>query len=463
MLRLRWILLLLMSGLFVEVLAEEQAQLIPLKQGDGKTGSSTEVSGQLKVFHQSVEVRGVVLNEASKIKSEVYTYLGLDGDQWRFPVQVELYGEYGDVAPPQTIYTELQKIDDLVVLKLNLHLAKGFDREMFRRKLQALLLYEIALRERNVSSLGAEYVLPNWLLFGVSEAIDWNRERADRELYKALFEKNAVYAISDLLGDGFSEELGGILDEVYQVSSGALVMTLASKGSDKNALVYLIQEAVDYQGEQKELISKHFPKVNLSANSLEKWWALRLLNLSRRPGDMLFNIQETEAQLEQALIFSIKDLKGEVYDFAPENFEDLKRVKKLFLLKPIQDVQSELAVLQARAFPTYRPIIGGYAQILSKITQTPKKKKRFFFFTKKEEALPVEQLVARLAEERAILKRVGNRVPDYLNWYEINYSQKKAGQFENYLRVKEALEKTPENDAGPISQYLDFIESLYKK
>jgi hypothetical protein len=77
-----------------------------------------------------------------------------------------------------------------------------------------------------------------------------------------------------------------------------------------------------------------------------------------------------------------------------------------------------------------------------------------------------EELEARLAEldrGRAYMVETGERTRDLLDWYRITSATEVSGEFEDYTRLMEELEKDVNPSPGPISRYLDDLQKLYER
>ena len=77
-----------------------------------------------------------------------------------------------------------------------------------------------------------------------------------------------------------------------------------------------------------------------------------------------------------------------------------------------------------------------------------------------------ENLDARLPdleEARGILREIGKRTRDILEWYHITTAREVSGAFDDYLELKKKLSDEPTQRTGPVSRYLDRIENVYKR
>ena len=72
--------------------------------------------------------------------------------------------------------------------------SRGIDRADLQRKLLELLLYERGLRDKRPDEVDDAISISPWLTEGLLESFYWRAHRGDRELYQALFARNAPIA-----------------------------------------------------------------------------------------------------------------------------------------------------------------------------------------------------------------------------------------------------------------------------
>ncbi len=427
---------------------------------------TSEVGERIVISGSTGKLRGELLRIAQRQREQLYALLGLADSSQQHQITVQLYGTPGDPAPAKLLRQGFTIVQGQISLNLAVHLAHGIHEELLEQALVQLLLYEMGLRDKTFTPDDALTLsLRPWLVQGIREAMQWQDDRADRALYARLFQQQSIYPLDTLLAEEqFNNDLEA-LDVAFRVSSGALVMALMNQPQGKAGLTNLIKEAASYAGEPRNLLTKHFPKSTLSKNSLAKWWALQLASMSQAPAEELLTIAQSEAELQSALIVNIRDADGRAQSLPPARYLELTAYPKNAQQISVAQTYNRLALLQSRVFPSYRPIIGGYLDVLYKIIDAPAKKRRglLSLFSRKRDT-PAEtaaQMLHALTAERQIISKLGERTTDYLNWYSLERPEQQGEQFQDYLKLKERLSETSSSDGGPISQYLDAIEALY--
>lgn len=458
--------ILFISITFSGVLFSQEAQILsPESRSKVLPKTSTDASDLLVVMGDDNEIRSRILSLMIDVKKDLYALFGLYGNTQEHVVEVSLYGEEGGSAPALLIKKGFSELAGEYKLTLDVHLSKGISEENLREALTELFLYEIGMKEFTPSSDDElSLKIAPWVTKGVREAIKWKTNTNEPALYARLFRQKAVYSIEELLSVDADDE-NGETDQIFQVSSGVLVMALLNQPQGKEGLLSLIKEAPTYGGEQRQLISKHFPDMTLSKTSLSKWWSLQLLTMSERTADKLYTISETERELARILDIRITGADGETYGYSPDSYSEMKKHGNLVRNPRLIEVMNNLSLLQTKAFPPYRPLIGGYQQSLVRVIGKKKRKKPFwsFFTTSDEEELSAAEMLSRLEFERGIFLELGKRTTDYLNWYELETGDSSEGDFDEYLKLKKDLENSSSSDGGHIAKYLDDIEKLYKK
>ena len=68
-----------------------------------------------------------------------------------------------------------------------------------------------------------------------------------------------------------------------------------------------------------------------------------------------------------------------------------------------------------------------------------------------------------LEQKRTALHQVGERLRDYLDWYQIANATSLTGEFKDYQRLKEELESKNPDHPGPLDHYLNAVQNLYEE
>ncbi len=437
----------------------QEAQILTPVQGFQTKAQSTDNEKKIIISGADTQTRSRLLFLSQDIRKGFCKLINLPTSSQRLPIHIRLYGAEGDQAPARLFNKSLSLVGNEIQIGLDLHLAKGLIEQEISRHLTELFMLELSLREIQLNE-NETTEFPDWLKAGVLEAARWQQDRADRQLYARVFQSKALYTVDELLEQ---QDSGSMLDYNFQVCSGAMVMALLNQPDGSRHLAAMIQEAAQFQGEPNQLLTKHFPQTTFSKNSLSKWWALQLATMSQRPVNELLSITETEQRLSQLLKLQYLDNEGTLMTLAPDQYHTLKELPLIQQKEVVKSTYNQLAIFLTEAFPSYRPIIAGYQEVLLALTRTPPKKRFWSFFSRSEqEQLDTAVMLVNLADERAIFDKLGTRVTDYLNWYQLEQPESQAHHFEDFIKAKQQLDTAVPSDGGPISNYLDDIQKLYE-
>lgn len=399
--------------------------------------------------------RGLCAILAEDAKDELLKLLERT-DDWKVPVAIILHGEPGDPLPATTMATRLLVVDGVHRLRLDVHLGAGLRVERFKRAVTEMLLYERALRASRSLHGAVPLVIPPWLSIGLREAIAWRQQQSDRRLYAAMFKEGNAYQAGDLFA--VSRAQHEAMDEAtqlaFRVSAGSMVMALLEQPQGRDAFRKFLEEAASFQGEMELLLRRHFPELNLSANSLAKWWALQLAN----QGGLnlltdVMSVVETEERLQQALFLELpapaEAEAGEPRRVGIEQWQVLEELEPAARQAAVQPAQAALVHLSYRCFPSYRPLLVAYQKQLIRIAQG--------------QSQALVQSLEELAEARGIMLAKAERGRDYLDWFEITRARETSGAFDDYLRLKQELEHRDHQREDPVSSYLDRMNELFDR
>jgi hypothetical protein len=232
------------------------------------------------------------------------------------------------------------------------------------------------------------------------------------------------------------------------------------------------------QDQGETLIRKRFPRFNLSANSLSKWWSLELANLATKSDSFaVMSAAETENKLKKALVLRmVIGVDGKAPAVVKDKFltklldrfkkpetkekqaspevdahlvsfplSDFARLKNRIDAKSILgQAYEQLNEIMLRGFPLYRPIAMEYRAIIGELMDGKEKnlKERF----------------DRLEAIRTEVLQQSRGVESYLDWMEANSSQKKSGAFDDYWKAVKNLDTGPTKRDDPVAKYLDALE-----
>ncbi len=408
-------------------------------------------SGQFAVNGGDPAVRATVAMLAESAKDELLK-LSESKDGWKTMISIFLHGQPGDPLRPRSVAFDLYSNEAGYSLRLDLHLARGIEQERFQRAVTKALLIEQALRKLPADSKDSALLVPPWLIEGLREAVSWQQKRSDRRLYEALFNHGGVYKLDDLLAltEAGYEDLDGAMRAAFRVASGALVMALLEQPSGKEGFRTFLGEAANFGGEMPVLLRRCFPGLNLSEQSLAKWWTLQGLNMKEIDLTESLGVVETEAGLEEALKLHFRDAGG-IDNEKPlhQHWEELAALPVPARVEAVRPVQEALVRLSYRCFPSFRPLLAEYQLILAELLK-PKPQK-------------IAERLAGLEQSRRIMTEKARHARDYLDWFEITRVRETSGAFEDYLALKERLKTRVSDRKDPVSTYLDRMEKIFNR
>lgn len=406
-------------------------------------------SKQFRITGGDSLVRGSVALLADEAKDELLK-LTVEEDSWKIPVKVVLSGKAGDPLPPRTVSMRLWILEGVPQLQIDVHLSRGIDQERFKRMVTAAVLYERVLRDRAGDALDHPFSVPPWLSDGLREASMWSQQLSDRRLYEALFKQGGLFKIEEMfaVGERTFDEMDTAMRAAFRVSSGALVMALLEQPQGREGFRSFLNEVGAYEGEMPVLLRKHFPELNLSGTSLAKWWTLQLANKGglNQLTDVL-TIRETESNLAEALQLNFRDAEGIVQQKEIDAWPELAELEEGERVAAVRPAAEALVRLSYRCFPSYRPLLQEYQQVLDVIS--------------KNQTANVEARLASLAETRKTMLGRTDRGRDYLDWFEITRARQTSGAFDDYLQLKERLKERPHRRKDHLSDYLDRMDRIF--
>jgi hypothetical protein len=282
-------------------------------------------------------------------------------------------------------------------------------------------------------------------------ATAWRLKQADRRHYEALFRRGGIYQMDQLFSvtEPAREDMDTAMKLAFRVSSGALVMALLEQPSGKAGFRAFLTEVAGYQGEMPVLLRKHFPELNFSESSLEKWWALQMANNGAAPLSESLSISETEAGLEEALRLHFRSPEGAVTEKPISAWQELSEKEPRERIEAIKPAQDAIWRLSYRSFPSYRPLLVEYQEVLTSL--------------ERGETAKVPERLASLDQSRELMRAKGERAVDFLDWFEITRARNPSGVFDDYLRLKDRLQERKHVRTDPMSKYLDRIDELFSR
>ncbi|MCH7227365.1 hypothetical protein [Haloferula sp. A504] len=410
-------------------------------------GRVETASGQFGVSGGTADVRASLALQAEGERGRLHELLGLQKEAVVMPIEILLHGAPGDPPRARPLAMELRFTRDTYLLNVHVDFSRGIDHEQMRRAMWRGLIYDRSLEGVAPGGLGGPLEAPVWLVEGLLEADLWRRGAGDRQLYEGVFKKDLPFVVDEVLamGDTTHARLDGVSREVFRVLSGALVMALLEQPGGRASLASFCGEVARFEGEMPILLRRHFPSLNLSQNGLVKWWALTLAKLADAPLTDSMSIAETERELDRALRLRFQ-LGGQMKQIPLSRHAEAGDLSEADRLIAIRSAQESLNRLSYRCFPSYRPLLLEYQELLVD-------------WAGGEDEQVIEGLRLGLEDTRTIMEARALRGRDFLDYWEISGASELSGSFDDYLRLKRELAERPRVERDdPISRYLDRME-----
>ncbi len=390
---------------------------------------------------------GAIATKADETYHQLCSLLELD-EAWKYAVSIRLIGQPGDPPEPNPIRTRIAIIGGEPNFQIRIYPGGGIDLDRLTNAIITMVIYERALRGMNPNAYPDTMSLPPWLVTGVQQALLWKRGRADRRLYRNLFNRAEMLSPEEIIGTRDPQKLDAATRQVYDVSCGVLMMCLINQGGGQASLRELVRDAVSLEGTPQEIIARYFHEMSLDEGALNKWWALELAALSAQRATEALTPIETERRLAEALTVLYFDEEAQAP--RPVNFEDAYTLTSLPGWRELlRSNVEQLMQLSQYCFPDYRFIITEYCRAIAELVNGASPDE-------------VQNILGPLAELRRGYMSAAIRGRDYLDWYEITHlGNGRQGSFDAYLDAMQLLRRRQQGRPTPISRYLDDIEALH--
>lgn len=392
--------------------------------------------------------RGTAANLAEETKNE-FLRLAEEKDEWKVPVRISLMGKQGDPAPLRETVLRMTITDNGYEIGIFVNLSRGLRREPFKRAVTEALVYARGVQDLGNTDTEIPLTVPPWFVEGLQEATAWRLNQSDRKLYDVLFRHGGLFKLDDLfsLSEAEYTAIDAASRAAFRVSSGALLMALLEQPDGKEGFRAFLKDLATYQGEMPGLLRRHFPDLNLSANSLEKWWALQLANKGAAPLSESLGVVNTDRALEDALKLRYHDTKGTLLEIPLSGWEAVAGMEEAERIEAVRLAEDDLLRLSYRSFPSYRVLLLEYQSLLSNLAKGNTK--------------DMAKSLEALADTRGTMVAKAERARDFMNWFEITRARETSGAFDDYLSLKARLKSQPNRRKDGMSAYLDKLDPLF--
>lgn len=370
-------------------------------------------------------------------------------DAWKYNITVKLVGKAGDPVVTNPFSSGIEIIGGMPFFEITVQIGQGLDMSVLRTYLTEMLIYERSMRRLSLTDFPEDTIAPAWLVAGMNEAMLWKNDTADRKMYAALFERGEILTMDELFKvKNPVLELDASSYGVYRASCGALVCSLLNQGGGEEAFKKMLDQSIFTSVDGQTLLKQNFPAMNISKNSLYKWWALQLSSMAVQPMTESMTVLETEEKLEQYshVLYYDEERKTAIM-LGPEDYKRIMALPASARNALLQPAIVNLTQLSYRAFPYQRDLVVETMSLIERIIK---------------DKLPgdMDARLEKLQQNRKSMLKVGTRTRDYLDWYTIVNSTHTSGSFNSYLKTMSLLRDKKEKTETPISKYLDDMEKL---
>ena len=427
--------------------AEERAR----RGARARTEKDQHVVSQSRLFSVSGgdSLRmGAIATRADEVYSRLCSLLDLPRD-WKNGISIRLVGQPTDQPVRNPIRLRVNIIGGAPNFQIRIFPGGGIDLERLDNAIITMVLYERSLRDLPAEAFPDTVSLPQWLVSGIQQAMLWRTGRADKNMYRNLYDRAEMIPPEEIIGIAEPGRLDAASRQIYDISCGVLVMSLMDSPNGLEQLKSLLSEAAVTDLPAKDFIAAHFSELATNKDMLDKWWALELAALSLPKASDALAPLESERQLAEALNVVYFDPETETArTVSIDNAYELVQVPDWpNLLRPNIE---RLVALSATAFPAYRQIVIDYCRVLSAL------------ITDKDPDA-AQNTLGPLKELRAAYTAAATRGRDYLDWYEITHlGHTDTRSFDAYLEAMHALRMEREGAETPLSRYLRDIETLQR-
>jgi len=405
---------------------------------------SVSSSGQFVIYSDDREVRARVVSFVEDVKGDVLRILH-EGDDWKFPIVVSL--DQASAQPAAQLVT-ISLVSTVAGPKVDVAVRIGDDpaKVFLQRHIVRALLLELAYRDQPPIRGGKPFAEPPWWLAeGIMQTIRTRSGNGDPDIFKSIVNTEKLPSLEKFLGQP-PIHLDTAAGAVDRACSMALIEALLHLPNGQQNLGRFLRGWPDAGGDASASLTKHFPILAESTQTLSKWWTLQLAGLAK--SDQWRNVSPAaaDAELRAALDLDIPlDKKGRTQRFALEDFD--KFIKLPAAKMALRAAQLRVVTLSTKADALYRPILAEYEEICRLLASDKTKG-------------IAERLENMRQYRKTVLQRL-EQITDYLNWYEATQTPGATGQFDKYLRTVEAFapkRQPPQPPDARISNYLDSLE-----
>lgn len=287
----------------------------PLSSGT-KSVPSTSGSGQFIVHGQDARLKNAFSARCDEIKDELGRLLR-DAQPWTLPIVVLLNAGENARTAPQAVSTSIAQITHGGFhLQITVNLRPDLRPSEFRSEVVRALMTERVLRSQPEVTSKRTTLLPDWILTGVMESLDYRRQARPSTLFAAIFKSGKIFGIEEII-EASPTQMDALSKTIYRTSCCALVLALLDQPEGSARLNRFLSSLASDARPERELLNRAFPSFASSAASLNKWWALQLAGLAQPKYSEPLTAADTLKSLEDALTLRYQAKASEIPQARP--------------------------------------------------------------------------------------------------------------------------------------------------
>lgn len=408
----------------------------------------------------------------------------------RIPFVIQLTDKFAD--GPKSIRGGPRIMpDNSFSITLFIDAGAGFDSRQLRSEMVRWLLWDFMLRRVDPETLSNSLTLelPDWLHQGCLELMEYQERGKPSELFASVFKLGKTLTIQEIINADISS-LDSVSLSIYRISSSALILMMLDQPNGMDTFIACIGGLPSMPGTISEHLERFFPVLRGQQNQMEKWWSLQLAAAAEPTQSELYTMLQTEEKLSAALTLVFSEAKDVPMDLAEKKSAGKKLLNMFKKSKPEPTAEApetkpaeakdaaaseaqklpltdfskvmdrkdrkfifgrcsdQLIQISLRAHPFYRSMIRDYQEVLTKLADGKDR--------------GISETLATLAKKRDTMLTDAKSVEDYMDWYEATQRTQVSGEFYDYLRSAEMLEKPSEGRTDGITKYMDALEKEYR-
>lgn len=305
-----WIALVLTLAIPSLVQAQAPAPIPSTSTRPAAAAVSTSITGQFILHGSDLNTRSAFTMHSDELSQSLGQLLKDDG-KFGIPVVIVLK------APPDisligpAVTTNISQLEHGGFhLQMNVQLRPDFQSEDFSHELVRVLLAERILRNHQQLESTRQRVLPDWVLTGIIQAMDFRSRSRPSALFAAVFRSGQIFSIDKILSAN-PAELDALSRAIFETSTCALMLTLLDQPEGPLRFSKFLASLASDSKSDRELLQQFFPSLATSQNSLEKWWTLQMATLATPSALETMSIAETEEKLDEALTLHFEETAEE--------------------------------------------------------------------------------------------------------------------------------------------------------